>query len=186
MKKIDVSELQGPLTELLQQFGGERGHERFDEFKLWLKKVATVTLLTLLRTVRIAAQPAVTTSEEYFKEAGVVVMWDNFKAQFLGLEVGATNNAELAVRKLEEGSLDAPILAELGEKAETSVSQFKAFLAENRKSQEWFIFYLRGKDGNLWAVYAYWYSDYGGWHVNADEVTNPDRWFAGHQVVSRN
>jgi len=162
------------------------GWDNFLRFIGGQGKVVFETILTLLRTVRIAAQPAVTTSEDYFKEAGVVVMWDNFKAQFLGLEVPATDEVELAVRKLEEGSLDAPILAELGEKAETSVSQFKAFLAENRKSQEWFIFYLRGKDGNLWAVYAYWYSDYGGWHVNADEVTNPDRWFAGHQVVSRN
>src|SRR3989344_3580276 len=162
------------------------GWDNFLRFIGGQGKVVFETILTLLRTVRIAAQPAVTTSEDYFKEAGVVVMWDNFKAQFLGLEVPATDEVELAVRKLEEGPLDAPLLAELGEKAETSVSQFKAFLAENRKSQEWFIFYLRGKDGNLWAVYAYWYSDYGGWHVNADEVTNPDRWFAGHQVVSRN
>ena len=130
------------------------GWDNFLRFIGGQGKVVFETILTLLRTVRIAAQPAVTTSEDYFKEAGVVVMWDNFKAQFLGLEVPATDEVELAVRKLEEGSLDAPILAELGEKAETSVSQFKAFLAENRKSQEWFIFYLRGKDGNLWAVHA--------------------------------
>ena len=185
MKKIDVSELQGPLTELLQQFGGERGHERFDEFKLWLKKVATVTLLTFLRTVRIAAQPAVTTSEKYFKEAGVVVMWDNFKAQFLGLEVPATEEAELVVRKLEQDSPDAPILTELGDKAETSVSQFKAFLAANRKSTEWFIFYLRGKDGNLCAVYASWDAGDDGWGVNAGSVDSPGRWRVGNQVLSQ-
>ena len=162
------------------------GWDNFLRFIGGQGKVVFETILTLLRTVRIAAQPAVTTSEDYFKEAGVVVMWDNFKAQFLGLEVPATDEVELAVRKLEEGSLDAPILAELGEKAETSVSQFKAFLAENRKSQEWFIFYLRGKDGNLWAVHARWRSALGGWFVHACRVDGPDRWDAGRPVVSRN
>ena len=162
------------------------GWDNFLRFIGGQGKVVFETILTLLRTVRIAAQPAVTTSEDYFKEAGVVVMWDNFKAQFLGLEVPATDEVELAVRKLEEGSLDAPILAELGEKAETSVSQFKAFLAANRKSQEWFIFYLRGKDGNLWAVHARWRSALGGWFVHACRVGGPDRWDAGRPVGSRN
>ena len=162
------------------------GWDNFLRFIGGQGRVVFETILTLLRTVRVAAQPAVVTSEDYFKEAGVAVMWDNFKAQFLGLEVPAIDEVELAVRKLEEGSLDAPILTELGEKAETSVSQFKAFLAVNCKSQEWFIFYLRGKDGKLWAVSAYWYADYGGWYVYANRVDYPGRWIAGNQVVSRN
>ncbi len=39
MKKVDVSELQGPLTELMEQISGQNGRARFDEFKLWLKGV---------------------------------------------------------------------------------------------------------------------------------------------------
>lgn len=39
MKKVEVSEMQGPLTELMNQIGGENGRCRFDEFKLWLKRV---------------------------------------------------------------------------------------------------------------------------------------------------
>lgn len=149
-------------------------------------KIVFDTILTLLRTVRIPAQPAVITSEEYFKEAGVVVMRDNFKTQFLGLEVPATNETELAVCKLEKTSLDAPILAELGDRAEISVNQFRAFLAENRESTEWFIFYLRGKDGSLWAVGAYWLAVSDGLSVDAYSVGNPNRWYAGNRVVSRN
>lgn len=41
MKKVEVSELQGPLTELMSQLGGANGHQRLHEFKLWLKGVAT-------------------------------------------------------------------------------------------------------------------------------------------------
>ena len=148
-------------------------------------EVVIKSILILLRTVRIVAQPAVTTSEEYFKEAGVVWMGDSYKAQFLGLEVGATEESELAVRKLEEVSPDTPILAELGDKAEISVSQFRAFLAENRESREWFVFYLKGRDGELWAVYSFWDVGDGGWSVLASSVACPNGWDAGDRVVSQ-
>lgn len=149
-------------------------------------EIIVKSILTLLRTVQIAAQPAITTSEEYFKEAGVVWMGENFKTQFLGLEVPATEDVELAVRRLEEASLDAPILAELGDKAEISVSQFRAFLMENRGSSEWFIFYLTGRDGKLWAVGVHWYIGHGGWDVSACSMTDPYGWPPqGYQVVSQ-
>lgn len=178
-----ASELQ---SEAVQQVFGQR--EFAVELVGVLRKRAEAVMkkiLTFLRTVRIPAQPAVTTSEEYFKEAGVVVAGSNFKAQFYGLEVPATEEAELAVRKLEETSVDAPILAELCDKAEISVSQFRAFLAENRGSSEWFIFYLKGKDGKVWAVSASWRVGLGGWRVFADSVSGPSRWFQGLRVVSQ-
>jgi len=162
------------------------GYDNFIRFIGGQGNVVFETILTLIRTVKVAAQPAITTSKEYFKEAGVVLTGSNFENQFYGLEVAATDEAELAVRKLEQDSLDAPILTELGDKAETSVSQFRAFLAENRESTEWFIFYLRGKDGQLWAVDAGWSADSGGWRVRASSVSDPGRWSAGRQVVSRN
>ena len=161
------------------------GWDNFLRFIGGQGKIVFESILTLVRTVRIAAQPAVTTSKEYFEEAGVKSTGSNFESQFYGLEVAATDEAELAVRKLEKNSLDAPILAELGDKAETSVSQFRAFLATNRESKEWFIFYLRGKDGNSWAVFARWFADHGGWRVGAFSVDNPGVWDAGGQVLSQ-
>ena len=38
----------------------------------------------------------------------------------------------------------------------------------------------------LWAVNANWNADNGGWNVEANSVTNPNRWNADNQVVSRN
>ncbi len=184
MNKIEVSELQGPLKDFFEQLSGKNGRQRFEEFKLWLKKVSR--LLSFVRTATIPAQPAVMTSEDYFKEAGVVWMNDNFKAKFFGLKVEAREQTEFAICKLEQDSLDAPILAELGDKAEMPVSQFKQFLSDNRESSEYFILYLRGKDGNLWAVSAYWLTGYDGWRVSSSSVANPHRWLAGRQVVSRN
>lgn len=148
-------------------------------------RVVVDSILTFLRTVKLAAQPAMITSKEYFEEAGVKVTGTNFETQFYGLEVAETPEAELAVSKLEQDSLDASILAKLGDKAETLVSQFKAFLSANRESKEWFIFYLRGKDGNLSAVDARWFADGGGWDVDAHSVAFPSRWSAGRQVLSQ-
>ena len=161
------------------------GWDNFLRFIGGQGKIVFDTLLVFLHTVRVSAQPAVTTSEQYFKEAGVTSTGDNFKAQFLGLEVSATEETELAVRRLTKASLDVPILAELGDRAEIFVSQFKAFLAQNRESGEWFIFYLEGKDGKLWAVHAYWLDFHGGWYVCAFSVTPPSEWFAGRRVVSQ-
>lgn len=173
----------GQVEAVINRMGGFQNWVRFAGGQ---GKVVFETILTFLRTMCIAAQPAATTSKEYFAEAGVVLTGSNFETQFYGLEVPAVDTAELKVSKLEENSLDAPIMAELGDKTETSVSQFKAFLAEHRESKEWFIFYLRGKDGNLWAVRAYWHADDGGWRVEAHGVGYPDGWSAGDQVVSRN
>ena len=152
-----------------------------------LADVVVMKLLTIVRRVSIAAQPTITTSEEYFKEAGVVWMDENFKAQFLGLEVAAIGETELTIRKLEVASVDDPIIAELGgkEKAEISVSQFRAFLAANRDSSERFIFYLKGKDGNLWAVRARWRRVRRCWGVGAHPVDGPGEWGSGGRVLSR-
>ena len=145
---------------------------------------ATTELLTHVRTFEPQRQTT-TTNEDYFREAGVVSMGDNFRAQFLGLEISPAPLNILAVHNLEEPSLDKPILEVLGDKAEVSITEFKAFLAGNHKSKEWFIFYLRGRDGNLWAVHAYWRHD-DGWRVGAGSFGRARRWRRGGRVVSRN
>jgi len=139
---------------------------------------------TFLRTVRIAAQPAVTISKQYFKGAGVVWANNIFQAEFYSLEVPTTEEIEIAVHRLKKSLFDAPILAELGDKAKISVSQFRTFLAANRESLEWFIFYLSGRNGKR-AVYAYWSVNCGGWRVGARSVTRPDEWRQGYRVVSQ-
>ena len=151
--------------------------------------VVAESILTIIRTVKVAAQPALTTSEEYFNQAGVVWMGKNFRAQFLGLEVPAVDEAELTVWKLEQPSLDDSIIAELGgkDKAEISVSQFCAFLGDrgDRESPERFIFYLKGKDGNLLTVRAYWIVGRVGCRAGAYSINSQGGWCEGDQVLSR-
>ena len=142
-------------------------------------------LLTFVRNFSASAHPAITTSQKFWKDCGRKWTNEDFKAQFLGLEVSATEAEVLSISKLEKNSLDTPILSELGEKAETSVLHFAEFLNQNRRSSEFFIGYLRGLDGNLFAVYAGWDVGRGGWDVGANSVTDPRGWFAGRVVVSR-
>ena len=47
------------------------------------------------------------------------------------------------------------------------------------------IFYITDADGQIWAVYCYWSSDYRFWGVGAYPVTLPSTWNADNQVVSR-
>ena len=72
----------------------------------------------------------------------------------------------------------------VGDKAELSPSQFRAFLATNRRSTEYFIFYLRGKE-KLWAVGACWSASLGGWFVYASPVSSLSGWGAGGWVLSQ-
>jgi hypothetical protein len=141
-------------------------------------------LLILLRTVRLSAQPATVTSEEFWKEAGVYSTGRNFEDQFNGLEVAATEKSKLTIHRLEQYSFDKPIMRELGDQKEISVNQFKAFLIANRGAKGSFLVYLKGKKGKLWAVFAFWGVDFG-WFVRACALKLPRPWDRGYQVLSQ-
>ncbi len=51
--QVQVSEMKGPLGELMEQFSGKNGRNRFDQFKLWLKSVEVY--LRLLFSFRLGA-----------------------------------------------------------------------------------------------------------------------------------
>ena len=99
---------------------------------------------------------------------------------------------ELRYAKLTRSSLDAPILEELGDKAEASLSQMYALMARQANGQEgvlltngWAnIFYVRDINGELRAVRVRW--DGRGWFVDAYSVTYPNGWYDGNRVFSRN
>jgi len=158
------------------------------EFALFLRngaKMLSKPLLTYIRDFSASAHPAITTSQKFWEDAGVKWMGDTFKTQFIGLEVAAASAATLILQKLDKNSLYAKILSDLGVKAETSVLHFSELLHQNCESSKFFIGYLKGNDGNLFAVYAGWDVGRGGWDVGANSVTDPRGWFAGRVVVSR-
>ena len=129
---------------------------------------------------------------DHVKPANIGWMGENFKRLFLRKVEEDVPKATLTVSKLTNASLDAPILTELGDRAESKLAWLFELIEKQSKGEDGIlltngyanIFYVLDADGNLWAVYAYWYSDCRDWSVEAYSVERPDRWNAGNQVFS--
>lgn len=113
----------------------------------------------------------------------------NFETSFLGVEEEAIPAATLKQRKLLKRSVDASILAALGdadvakvEKALVALAHVFTYLkTANRKL--WYIFYVADANGSAWAVLALWSDD--GWGIEASSVRYPVEWNVEDHVVSR-
>ena len=98
----------------------------------------------------------------------------------------------IAIDRLERASKDAPIMTELGARAEIKLAHFFSLLEAQSKGREGDlavdgsanIAYIIGNDGNFWAVIANWCSGHRYWSVEADSVGAPHEWRAGHRVFS--
>lgn len=105
------------------------------------------------------------------------------------------NNTEIALRyqTLNQGSVDGPIIVELGgeNRSETTLAEVFALMQKQANSEQGAllingcanIFYVRDASGVLCAVGVHWDGD--GWRVGACSVGNPDEWYAGCRVFSR-
>ncbi len=129
---------------------------------------------------------------------GDVKFWfgSNFQRVFGSLEETDIPATTLKFHRLKNGSVDGPILEDLG-----GAKQIKAFVAyifslccRQGQGQEGVlltngyanIFYIPDPNDpeTYWAVSCSWNSSYGRWYVGADPVTYLDKWRAGRQVVS--
>ncbi|MDO8303215.1 MAG: hypothetical protein Q7T18_08235 [Sedimentisphaerales bacterium] len=153
------------------------------------------SILSLLGSVTFAATKKFVARDNFrIGKAGIGWMGENFKNRFLGKTEEPAPEATLRYHKLNESSLDGPILAELGDKTETTLANLFSLLSLQTKGQSGIlltngyanIFYVRDAAGELRAVGADWRSGHGGWHVRAFTVTGPHGWRAGNQVFSRN
>jgi len=146
-----------------------------------------VTKVSVTGSARFVANKAA------LKAANVGWTGSNFDQYFLNHVEENVGDVSLAIHRLEKASLDAPIRKELRpEREEITLTHFFALLREQSKGQAGplltngyaNIAYIKGNDGNLWAVLASWNSSYRYWDVLARSVTHPLGWFAGRQVIS--
>ena len=101
-------------------------------------------------------------------------------------------DAAIAIDRLERASKDAPIMTELGARAEIKLTHFFGLLEAQSKGEEGVLLvngnaniaYIIGDDGNPWAVSADWDSGDRYWRVEARSVGRPYGWDAGRQVFS--
>lgn len=131
------------------------------------------------------------------KTVGGVKWWlgSNFLQHFSGTTLPPCPAGKINIHKLNKGSVDGPIIAELGGEsvAETSLAQLHWMIMQQPNGEQGNllangyanIFYIRDTKGTLWAVLCGWDSVGRFWLVEASSVAFPDRWFAGRQVVSR-
>lgn len=192
MSNVNVSELQGPLTELLQQFSGEKGRERFDEFKLWLKKVTTSGLLKFVCQTSVKGAKRFV-AKDHLRAASVGWMGDNFKQFFLNLVEENVGEGTINVHRLEKASLNASIMTELGKRKQIWLTHFFELVEEQSKGEKGLLLtdgsaiiaYIIGSDGNFWAVCARWLGASRCWSLGASSVGGPYRWRGAPCVLSR-
>src|SRR3989338_5432052 len=148
----------------------------------------TVKLLQHLRDVALGPISEFKAAEKFTKsnsEAKLCDFGGNFKKVFLNLVEAPVSAATVSVSELLNNSLDAPIRTELGDGHVITLGQFYEMLKVLPKDGTWFIAYIIGNDGNVWAVDARWDSFREGWDVGACSVGARREWCAGDQVLSR-
>lgn len=163
--------------------------------KLFMGMKNKIPLLEEIGTTEILAQERFVVQERFAvgtATARVTYLGDNFRKWFFGKTEDPTALATLRHAKLARPSVDGPILAELGDKAETTLSQICALMERQPNGEDGVlltdgranIFYVRDTNGALRAVDVRWTA--GGWGVDACLVESPDGWGGGSRVFSRN
>lgn len=154
----------------------------------------------LLEPIGIVPVPAV----ETFSAAGKFCIGEtdgvkidriggNFQSHF-GTKTESNILAQnLRIHRLRKGSVDSPIIDELGGKelVETNLATVWEMMKKQGHGQQGDlltngnanIFYIRDTEGVLWAVSCGWGG--GGWLVFADSVARPGGWGAGCRVLTR-
>src|SRR3990167_3965796 len=103
----------------------------------------------------------------------------NFQEHF-GYEEVKPKKCKLEFRVLEKSMNDKEILAEL-KPQEVTLNEFVYILEHDKdllKNGYTNIFYIRDKNGTLWAVSACWGGVDRGWDVDAYSVASPFEWSA--------
>lgn len=217
LSKVLVRELPGLMRDFMKKVLGENGQEWVNGFKLFLKKQnpwpepasrpvrRRSALLDPLKTVVEFSgvncfkvhEHLKTTSQNERGNTELIIdfLSDTVRDNFLGKIEENVPSSRLRAYRLKKGSVDGPIIAELGgEKAvETTVAEMVELMRRHGRGQSSIlltngysnIFYIRDAKGILWAVDCYWDSGYGSWFVGANLVADPGEWHAGSQVFAR-
>lgn len=155
-------------------------------------------LLEPIGTIVLPASERFAASEHFVVDissaARVKISWidNNFQGNFLAKIEEPQPGQELCYSKLTRPELDGSIMAELGDKRETTLAQVFALMALQPNGEKGIsltngsanVFYVRDMNGSLWALSVRWIGR--GWFVSAHSVSDPGRWGGGRRVFSRN
>jgi len=178
----------GTMEAIVNKLGGEEAVARFLRGELTVRES---DLLRKLVTVPVKGAKKFV-AKDHIKSANVGYTGTNFDKLFLDLVEENVEDANLAGHSLGRKSLDAPIMAELGDRAKIKLAHFFGLVEKQSKGEAGTLLtngcaniaYIEGIDGNLWVVGALWVSGYGVWDVRARSVGRQRAWLAGRQVLS--
>ncbi len=158
------------------------------------------SLLKLIDTVTIPATAEFVARDKFVRGIGdpatvqISYVGDNFTTWFVPkIERSVAAETSLRYAKLTASTVDAPIRAVIGsEFEETTLAQIYTLIERQKNGEKGVflnngyanIFYVKDVNGVLRAVDVRW--SVSGWHVDAYSVTDPNEWFDGYQVFSRN
>lgn len=198
MSRLLLCDVRGPVEDLLEKLSGEEGEEWLGALKKMLRKQnpwdeKKSSLLARVCSVSVPDIPNFVMDEVSQKKANIGWLGINFLYDFFGKTEEGVAQAQLALHRLKKNSLDKPILARLGDKAEISLAQFIGLIEKQAKGREGVLLvngyaniaYIGDKNGVIWAVSARWYSGRGYWEVFTFSCGNPHGWHTGNQIVSR-
>lgn len=185
------------LALIASRLGPQHAHYwdgKSEEMQERLLKALTPTLLDPVGTVNVPATGQFVVRNMFARNtvANIRYIGYNFLAWFAPKVEEPIAGATLRYATLLEYSLDGPIMDELGDSKETTLAQIYALIEHQKdgKSGELLtngyanIFYVHDAAGVLRAVFVRWFG--GGWYVYAFSVSDPDGWFHGGRVFSRN
>ena len=157
----------------------------------------SLSLLELIGTVNVPATTKAYVVRDHISELRKkrkMYTGSNFENWFFDKTVEPILKSELCYYKLSKGSVDGPIIAELGGETRAEITPAEMFSLMKMQangedgalltSDYANIFYIRDINGVLRAVRCYWSDD--GWVVRASSIECPDEWYGGYQVFSRN
>lgn len=157
----------------------------------------SLSLLELVGTVNVPATTEKFVVLDYIlklRKKRNVYTGSNFENWFFNKTVEPISQSVLNCHKLRKGSVDGPIITELGgeAKAETTLAEMFALMEMQANGEDGAlltngyanIFYIRDINGVLCAVFCFWLGN--SWDVLADSVVPPGVWLGGRQVFSRN
>jgi hypothetical protein len=178
----------GTMEAIVNKIGGEERAAQFLRGELTIKES---DLLRRITTVSVSGAKKFV-AEDRLQVCNIGWTGDNFKKLFLDKVEENVPNAVIAIHRLERNSLDAPILTELGKRAEAKLVHFFGLIEKQSKGEDGLLLtngraniaYIIGSDGNVWTVNAYWISRARYWIVGAVSVDDPHEWCAGDRVLS--
>ena len=153
-------------------------------------------ILSKVRSIKVSSfddKRSFVVTERVRKEANIGCMDNVFKHKFFSKVEENVDSTRIAIHRLEKDSIDKLILKELGkEREETSLTHFFVLLKNQSRGQSGPLLtngygnvaYIKGNDGNLWAVCANWNRDDYYWGIFAHPIDSTNYMFANRQVIS--